>query len=102
MFFDFINILPLPNNNERGKRNGPDKRANAESSPEHSNEWSMLMSFISDNIVAPIAQAEPPQWHIYRALVIYRDSHKAECDNIYFKHKLNAAHDAYLNTFAAG
>ena len=60
------------------------------------------MSLESPTQIAPYTQAEPPQWHVYRALVLYLYDNPEATKDLYFRHKLNAAHDAYLNTFAAG
>ena len=60
------------------------------------------MSLIPDTQIAPYTQAEPPQWHVYRALVLYLYDNPDATKDLYFRHKLNDAHNAYLNTFVGG
>ena len=50
----------------------------------------------------PLTQAEPPQWHVYRALVLYLYDNPEATKDLYFRNKLSAAHDAYINTFVGG
>lgn len=60
------------------------------------------MSLDDNTQVEPLTQAEPPQWHVYRALVLYRYKHPESTKDVYFSEKLTAAHNSYLNTFVGG
>lgn len=60
------------------------------------------MPFPPNIIDAPLTQAEPAQWHVYRALCLYAKDHPEESKGLYFCNKLHEAHTAYVNTFVAG
>lgn len=47
----------------------------------------------------PAAQAEPAEWHLYKALVTYRYKHPEATDNHVYLAALAAAHDAYVKQF---
>ena len=72
------------------------------SDPSNISRMETNMPLNPDTLIAPLTQAEPPQWHVYRALVLYLYANPEATKDLYFRHKLNAAHDAYLDTFAAG
>lgn len=54
---------------------------------------------IDDSVNQDLIEQEPPEYHIYRALTIYRNDHKDETSNLLFQKKLDEAYSDYIKYF---
>jgi hypothetical protein len=80
---------------------GPEERDNVLPDPDIATLDRSANAMILDTQITPETQAEPAEWHVYRALVLYRNEHQAETDNEAYRAAMAAAHDSYIDRFTA-
>ena len=78
---------------------GPKESVNSRSGPDDETLLWSANAMIPDTQIPPEVQAEPPEWHLYKALVTYRYKHPEATDNHVYLVALAAAHDAYIERF---